>query len=61
MARDGGPRPGFGQVVWPSTATGWTLGRMAQEHGVLTWTEDDVPGQKLRLGDCLRIVGQHSW
>lgn len=59
MARDAGPLPGFGQVVWPERLTGWDLGRMSQEHGTLTRRREDAP--EPCLGETLRIVGQHAW
>lgn len=61
MARDGGPLPGFGRVVWPKSAEGWDLGRMSQEHGTLVRSEgrEDVPD--LPLGQQLRLIGQHAW
>ena len=58
MAKDGGPLPGHGRVVWPERLAGWDLGRMSQEHGTLTRRRDDAP--EVRLGEMLRIVGQHA-
>jgi len=61
MARDGGPLAGYGHVVWPESASGWSLGRMSQEHGTLVKREDATKVQDLALGQMLRIVGQHAW
>lgn len=36
FSKDGGPWGGFGHVVYPSQLRGWQLGRVSQEHGVLT-------------------------
>lgn len=36
FAKDLGPIPGYGHVVWPTQYIGWQLGRVAQEHGVMT-------------------------
>lgn len=36
FAKDLGPIPGYGHVVWPKKYIGWQLGRVAQEHGVMT-------------------------
>lgn len=36
FAKDLGPIPGYGHVVWPKQYIGWQLGRVAQEHGVMT-------------------------
>ncbi|PWN34160.1 uncharacterized protein FA14DRAFT_124625 [Meira miltonrushii] len=52
FAKDLGPIPGYGHVVWPKAYIGWQLGRVAQEHGVMT----------LRpvLGDKVQIIPQHA-
>ncbi|CAE6505748.1 unnamed protein product [Rhizoctonia solani] len=73
MSKDRGPIPGFGKVVnvlrdgeqikWASRETGWTLGRISQEHGILTRANKCAPEEEqdiLRLGDVVAIVGQHA-
>ncbi|RSH80215.1 hypothetical protein EHS25_007225 [Saitozyma podzolica] len=62
MARDAGPIPGFGRVVYPTNAVGWGLGRMSQEHGTLVQAEGETGrcARDLELGEMLRIVGQHA-
>ncbi|CUA69049.1 D-serine dehydratase [Rhizoctonia solani] len=73
MSKDKGPIPGFGEVVnvlregerieWAPRETGWTLGRISQEHGILTRTNKRAPEEErdiLRLGDVVAIVGQHA-
>ncbi|QRW18323.1 D-serine dehydratase [Rhizoctonia solani] len=73
MSKDSGPIPGFGKVVnilregerivWRPRETGWTLGRISQEHGILTRTNKCAPEEEhdiLRLGDVVAIVGQHA-
>ncbi|CAE6363228.1 unnamed protein product [Rhizoctonia solani] len=73
MSKDKGPIPGFGKVVnilredekirWAPRETGWTLGRISQEHGILTRTNKRAPEEEsdiLRLGDVVAIVGQHA-
>ncbi|CAE7199336.1 unnamed protein product [Rhizoctonia solani] len=73
MSKDRGPIPGFGQVVnilregerivWTPRETGWTLGRISQEHGILTRTNKGAPEEEqdiLRLGDVVAVVGQHA-
>ncbi|KAG8732931.1 hypothetical protein FRC11_010024 [Ceratobasidium sp. 423] len=68
MSKDRGPIPGFGKVVnvlrdgeeigWAPRETGWTLGRISQEHGILTRTNKCAPEEEqdiLRLGD---VVGK---
>ena len=47
---------------------GWHLGRMSQEHGILTRKKSTTTGhrapisedEKLHLGDIVEIVGQHA-
>ncbi|KEP51124.1 D-serine dehydratase [Rhizoctonia solani 123E] len=73
MSKDQGPILGFGKVVnvlregerikWAPRETGWTLGRISQEHGILTRTNKRAPEEEcdiLRLGDVVAIVGQHA-
>ncbi|KAG9083770.1 hypothetical protein FS749_005749 [Ceratobasidium sp. UAMH 11750] len=73
MSKDTGPYPGFGKVVgviregeeasWAPRETGWLLGRVGQEHGILTRSNKCAPEQEediLRLGDVVSIVGQHA-
>lgn len=73
MSKDGGPLGGFGHIVWPIEKIGWELGRVSQEHGVLTvrkggpdewkkvWELEkggrDWPDQ-MKIGEMIRIVGQ---
>lgn len=47
--------------------TGWRIGRMSQEHGILTRksggqdsTTAILGSQSLRVGDLIEIVGQHA-
>ncbi|KAG8684557.1 hypothetical protein FRC09_015309 [Ceratobasidium sp. 395] len=73
MSKDTGPYPGFGKVVgilregeeagWTPRETGWLLGRVSQEHGILTRSNKCAPEEEqdiLRLGDVVSIVGQHA-
>ncbi|QRV75431.1 D-serine dehydratase [Ceratobasidium sp. AG-Ba] len=73
MSKDKGPYPGFGKVVsiiregedteWAPRETGWLLGRISQEHGILTRLNKCTPEEEqdiLRLGDVVSIVGQHA-
>lgn len=70
MSKDTGPHPGFGRVVrvirdgeeshWAPKETGWILGRVSQEHGILTRSDKHAPDMEtdiLRLGD---VVGELS-
>lgn len=58
MSKDRGPIPGFGDVVTPGWEN-WRLGRVSQEHGVLTRVEGKT-GNELVVGSMLQVVGQHS-
>ncbi|CAE6427349.1 unnamed protein product [Rhizoctonia solani] len=73
MSKDQGPIPGFGKVAnvlrdgerleWAPRETGWTLGRISQEHGILTRTNKSAPEREhdiLRIGDVVAIIGQHA-
>jgi D-serine deaminase-like pyridoxal phosphate-dependent protein len=70
MSKDQGPYPGFGKVVnvirdgeesrWGPRETGWILGRISQEHGILTRANKCSPDNEqdiLRLGD---VVGKSN-
>jgi D-serine deaminase-like pyridoxal phosphate-dependent protein len=67
MSKDKGPVPGHG-VIRSDTSQGlqgWSLGRIAQEHGVLTYSpsSDEADGIQARLpeyGEKLRILPQHA-
>lgn len=58
MSKDTGPSGGFGEVIGKS----WRLGRVSQEHGILTrsGTETAAGEDQLRIGDVVQIVGQHA-
>lgn len=67
MSKDTGPSGGFGDVIGRS----WRLGRVSQEHGILTRatstgtvgnSETGVGdgGDQLELGSIVQIVGQHA-
>ena len=55
MSKDTGPREGYGDVVGKS----WRLGRISQEHGILTCSRDQRP-EKLEVGNMVEIIGQHA-
>ena len=58
MSKDTGPSGSFGEVLDSS----WKLGRVSQEHGILTRDSVGTPeGQEaLRVGQVIQIVGQHA-
>lgn len=56
--QSGQPVPG---ADFPRVHGGWQVGRISQEHGILTWNggpkEDEVP---LAVGDKVRVWPNHS-
>ncbi|KAG2072611.1 hypothetical protein BDR04DRAFT_1230350 [Suillus decipiens] len=60
MSKDTGHIPGFGEVVGKS----WKLGRISQEHGILTQVPPDPESGRtnptLKIGETIEIVGQHA-
>ena len=55
MSKDTGPSGTFGEVVGKS----WKLGRVSQEHGILT-CKDRAEEDSLKIGEIVHIVGQHA-
>ncbi|KAI0308238.1 putative serine dehydratase domain-containing protein [Multifurca ochricompacta] len=55
MSKDTGPIEGYGEVIGKP----WKLGRISQEHGVLTRTSDSESGV-LEVGSMIEIIGQHA-
>lgn len=66
MSKDKGPLPGHGNVRSDTKQglAGWYLGRIAQEHGVLTSStegrESSGASRLPRYGEKLRILPQHA-
>jgi D-serine ammonia-lyase len=67
MSKDTGPSGVFGEVIGKP----WNLGRISQEHGILTRTKpSELAGSselgagdgedRLELGSMIEIVGQHA-
>jgi D-serine deaminase-like pyridoxal phosphate-dependent protein len=67
MSKDTGPSGVFGEVIGKP----WNLGRISQEHGILTRStppRSTVNGEldagddedRLELGSMIEIVGQHA-
>ena len=55
MSKDTGPSGGYGDVIGKS----WQLGRVSQEHGILTRTIGS-PGDGLDIESVVQIIGQHA-
>lgn len=49
-----------GRWLWAEKETGWRLGRISQEHGILVQKEGFADVQSLTLGSMVAIVGQHA-
>lgn len=59
LAREFGPLPGHGRVFSPKGYENWIVGRLSQEHGILTPLEErETP--MIPLGTKVEIVPQHS-
>lgn len=54
LSKDTGPSGSFGEVVGKA----WKVGRISQEHGILTKTSADA--EELELGSTIEVVGQHA-
>jgi D-serine deaminase-like pyridoxal phosphate-dependent protein len=55
MSKDTGPDGTFGKVI---NKPGWVLGRVSQEHGILTRVS--VEAEELQIGEMLEVVGPHA-
>jgi len=55
MSKDTGPREGYGDVIGKP----WRLGRISQEHGILTCSRDQR-SEVLEVGSVVEIIGQHA-
>jgi D-serine ammonia-lyase len=56
MSKDVGPFEGYGDVI----GRPWRLGRISQEHGILTRIPGTGETDTLSVGSVIEIVGQHA-
>jgi D-serine deaminase-like pyridoxal phosphate-dependent protein len=57
MSKANGPREGYGDVIGKP----WRLGRVTQEHGILTCSRDlRSEEEMLEVGSVVEIIGQHA-
>lgn len=57
MSKDVGPEKGLGRVLnLDETTTGWRLGRVSQEHGLLVKNDKEGEAKALEIGQKIRIV-----
>ncbi|KAG7712880.1 hypothetical protein KL930_004186 [Ogataea haglerorum] len=59
LARESGPLPGFGKIVSPPGYENWAVGRLSQEHGILT-PVDEKDTKLIPIGTVVSIIPQHS-
>lgn len=60
LARESGPIPGFGLIASPQGYENWMVGRLSQEHGILTPIESNENTKMIPLGTKVEIIPQHS-
>jgi len=56
MSKDTGPIWGYGEIIGKP----WRLGRISQEHGILTYKSDASLPADLEVGSTVEIIGQHA-
>jgi D-serine ammonia-lyase len=56
MSKETGPIEGYGEVIGKP----WRLGRISQEHGILTRSRDDGQREELEVGSTVEVIGQHA-
>lgn len=60
LAREFGPLPGHGRIYSPKGYENWIVGRLSQEHGILTPLEENKDTKMIPSGTRVEIVPQHS-
>lgn len=60
LAREFGPLPGHGRILEPRQYTNWIVGRISQEHGILTPLDESKDTTFIPLGTQVSITPQHS-
>ena len=49
------------ELVWDEVdETGWIVGRISQEHGVLTWSGSPEKTRQLKIGEKITLFPNHS-
>lgn len=59
LAREPGPIPGYGRVLYPEKYKNWIVERLSQEHGICV-PLGDVETEMIPLNTVVSIVPQHS-
>lgn len=60
LAREFGPLPGHGRILEPREYNNWIVGRLSQEHGILTPLDESKETKFIPLGTQVSIIPQHS-
>lgn len=60
LARESSSIPGFGKIYSPEGYENWIVGRLSQEHGILTPEKEDENTNLIPLGTRVEIIPQHS-
>lgn len=60
LARESGPIPGYGRVYSPAGYENWIVGRLSQEHGILTPLDEKVETELIPVDTRVEIIPQHS-
>lgn len=56
FSKDTGPSGGYGNVIGKS----WRVGRISQEHGILTRIPGSPREGTLKIGSQVEVIGQHA-
>ncbi len=59
MSKDVGPEPGWGRVMTDGLE-GWSIGRLSQEHGILTHHSEQTPNRLPEYGEKIKVIPQHA-
>ncbi|GMM44495.1 D-serine ammonia-lyase [Pichia kluyveri] len=60
LAREFGPLPGHGRIYSPKGYENWIVGRLSQEHGILTPLNENEDTKLIPIDTRVEIVPQHS-
>lgn len=60
LAREFGPIPGHGRVHSPEGYENWIVGRLSQEHGILTPLDESIKTELIPIDTRIEIIPQHS-
>ncbi|KAF2229121.1 hypothetical protein EV356DRAFT_475929, partial [Viridothelium virens] len=58
--QDNSSSPASGPVYGEEDRTGWIVGKISQEHGILTWEGQEQSMRRLKIGDKLMLWPNHA-